>query len=574
MPQFPFARHLELEAEHGRFAVEPVPIPSTGPAPQKLPRRQSILSSLRRGLRRNHELSENAKATVVSIPGGQEGGPPSLRRRSSQPELRPKVSRRTIASLPRQQTLERSEREKGWDVKDAPFGEPGKRSEGVLQRHGWSTNRISEGHKQRIKQAQAEAAFFSECRNRALAKQDEEASSRLEPNYTVICREEELRHAASDVLAQGELCSHGNEDGWPDRVPQQEDSQLSRGRFPSEGGGILEITITEQWQAVLALHKTLHDGEGRKWYDFMTATQNPAAGPALGSIPLPNVMEPAVSGLLCDTPVTAFPDTGAAANFISLQYAQSHGHLIDKFAKGQVKLGNGSKIRILGTVTLPFSFRGEVEKHNLVFNVLRKSLHDVMLGNSFLRTSKTLTRFTHRMGQKVRKVFEHNVHKLCFLGSQQFVNGFINGACTAAVPDTGADVSVISASFAKAHGYHINNESQHCVMLRFADGSTTRALGVIEHAAWSYCGDVRTFYTDAYVLEDLPVDLVLGYDFLCQTNAFVEHEEAFWESEERDDNDAWMLSLIQLLREAVDCSRNGRSCEYDANSSTYQLLLS
>lgn len=118
-------------------AVEPVPTPITGAAPQKLPRRQSILNSLRRGLRRNQELPE---VPVAPIPDRQEGGPPLLRRRSSNPELRPKGSRRAIASLPRQQTLKRSESEKRGKLEEVPSVEPEKRAEGVGQRRGWSTN--------------------------------------------------------------------------------------------------------------------------------------------------------------------------------------------------------------------------------------------------------------------------------------------------------------------------------------------------------------------------------------------------------------------------------------------------
>lgn len=135
MPQLPFARHAQLEAEDDMVAVEPLPAPITGAAPQKLPRRQSILNSLKKGLRRNHDLPE---VTAISIPDKQEGGPPLLRRRSSNPELRPKVSRRAIASLPRQQTLKRSESEKRGKLLEVPSGDFEKRQDGVAQKRGWS----------------------------------------------------------------------------------------------------------------------------------------------------------------------------------------------------------------------------------------------------------------------------------------------------------------------------------------------------------------------------------------------------------------------------------------------------
>lgn len=137
MPQLPFARHAQqqLEAEDEMVAVEPVPTPLNGAVSQKLPRRRSILNSLRKGLRRqHHELPE----VTARAQERQEGVPPLLRRRSSNPELRPKNSKRAIASLPRQQTLKRSESEKRGKLEEVPATEEDKRATGSAHRRGWS----------------------------------------------------------------------------------------------------------------------------------------------------------------------------------------------------------------------------------------------------------------------------------------------------------------------------------------------------------------------------------------------------------------------------------------------------
>lgn len=72
--------------------------------------------------------------------------------------------------------------------------------------------------------------------------------------------------------------------------------------------------------------------------------------------------------------------------------------------------------------------------------------------------------------------------------------------------------------------------------------------------------------------------MVLSCDFLDQTNAFTEYENAFWHVEDRDDDNAWMLSLIQLLREAINGTKGGRSCECGAaslsNQNVHKLLKS
>lgn len=330
---------------------------------------------------------------------------------------------------------------------------------------------------------------------------------------------------------------------------------------PHHHAGILEIPALRKVNPYARETTTIIPGSPRS--DPKDIKPQPAHQRTTSSS---SMTEPVIHGSLHNTNVEAFPDTGAAANFMSSRYVQNQGFEVDVSNKGHVKIGSGSRIRIMGTVTLPFSFTGESEKHSLVFNVLRKSVHDVVLGSRFLRMTETFTRFAHRVGRRVRKAFEHSFHRMCLLGSQQFVSGLINGVSTEAIPDTGADVSVMSASFAKANGLHINREWQHQVMLGFADGSTATAIGLVENAAWNYGADGRTYYTDICVLEDLPVDLVLGYDFLCETCAFAEHENAFWHTEDREDDDAWTLSIIQLLEEAMKRPKNERLREYSDGS--------
>ena len=276
--------------------------------------------------------------------------------------------------------------------------------------------------------------------------------------------------------------------------------------------------------------------------------------------------EPAISGRLQDIDVSAFPDTGAAANFISLPHAQRNGLTIDEDFGKRVEVGNSSTIRVVGTAKLPFSFAGETTKHDLTFLILHKSVHDIILGSSFLRASKTFTQFAHRISRKMR--VGNRIHSVHFLGSQQYVNGMANGVSVDAVPDTGADVSVMSANFAVANGFEINDEERDRISLGFADGSTARACGVVKDVAWRFGADQQTHLTDVYVLSTLPVDLVLGYDFLCQTAAFIEHEGDFWHVEDLErENDCLRLCIIRRLKRATAKSTGGDlSGEYCCNT--------
>jgi predicted aspartyl protease len=274
--------------------------------------------------------------------------------------------------------------------------------------------------------------------------------------------------------------------------------------------------------------------------------------------------EPHIEVLLNEEKVSAFPDTGASANFVSLKYVEGHGLEIDRTSSSNVRLGNGKTIGTIGTVTSLVSFAGEKSTHALLFNVLHRSAHDVVLGSPFLKATETLTRYAHRIGRRWRKAFSHRV---CALGTPQRVSGRLTGVQMDALPDTGAEVSLMSASFASQHGFEINTEAQHCVLLEFADGSTANATGLVKDLKWKYGGCKVPCRIDVYVLPELSVDLLLGDEFLVKTDAFVAHKDQFWsdgdvESQVVADEEAivWVFWIIKLVRKAVKDRRSWEQC--------------
>jgi predicted aspartyl protease len=270
--------------------------------------------------------------------------------------------------------------------------------------------------------------------------------------------------------------------------------------------------------------------------------------------------EPFVKAHLNEREISAFPDTGAAANFISLQYAEAHGLKIDRISSNLVKLGNGSTVSTLGTTTSLFAFAGEKATHTLLFHVLRTSLYDVVLGSPFLKATETLTRYAHRIGRRCREALSHHV---CALGASQRVSGRLNGVHMDATPDTGSDVSLMSASLAARHKLKVNTDKQHRVLLEFADGSTATATGLVENLEWRYGDTGDPYRMDVYVLPQLSVDLLLGYDFLHDTNAFVAYEGDFWSGDDVEKQAfadevaiTWLFWIIKLVRKAVKDQRD------------------
>lgn len=265
--------------------------------------------------------------------------------------------------------------------------------------------------------------------------------------------------------------------------------------------------------------------------------------------------EPVLMADLKGDAVSVFPDTGAAANFISLHYVRSRGLKFKLDLKRRAKTATGATIRILGTIMLPFSFQDERELHRLEFNIMHNAIHDVVLGSPFLSLTETFTRHAHRIKERVRKAFSP---QLCFLGAQQYVSGTVDGTYVDAVPDTGADVSVMSASFARQHDFTINTTTECQKQLAFADGSTVMTSGLIENLGWKFGSSGATHHLEVYVLDELETDLILDYTFLTEAEAFIVYEEDFWDAEDGAYDifgDGWLISIIKLVDKALKDSR-------------------
>jgi hypothetical protein len=224
----------------------------------------------------------------------------------------------------------------------------------------------------------------------------------------------------------------------------------------------------------------------------------------------------------------------------------------------------------------------------LLFHVLRTSVYDIVLGSPFLQATETLTRYAHRIGRRCHEALSHRV---CALGASQRVSGRLNGIHMDATPDTGSDVSLMSASFAARHRLKINTDKHHRVLLEFADGSTARATGLVENVEWAYGDTGINHRINVYVLPGLSVDLLLGYGFLHDTNAFVAHEGDFWSGDDvekqavaDEEAIAWLFWIIKLVRKAVKDQRDWelrRSLSYctithpqpEANTSTQKTRI-
>jgi hypothetical protein len=226
-----------------------------------------------------------------------------------------------------------------------------------------------------------------------------------------------------------------------------------------------------------------------------------------------------------DQEIHAFPDNGSELDIVSRRFAKKHQLSVDRGDIRTVMLPNGRTISTKGTATLLFRFQGEKKSFRRIFHVLKNSIHDVVLGRSFLETTETLTTFIHRIKTKAASWFS-KLQRVHLLGSiAPRVAGSINGAFVDAVDDIGSDVNVISLKEARRLGLSIQTDEAYRTLLGFADGSQAFTYGTVVGIDWRFGTDAssESIKMDFHVLPDLNCDVILSNDFLFDNEAYSSH---------------------------------------------------
>lgn len=253
-----------------------------------------------------------------------------------------------------------------------------------------------------------------------------------------------------------------------------------------------------------------------------------------------------VPGNLNGAQVTAFPDTGAEKNVISLDFAVRNKFDIQRHSQLEFQLPTGKASRSVGTAYLPWKFADEPKVFNILFSVLPECTHDVIIGGKFLSFTQTLTKFAHRIKTKLLPFPPRLGVKL--LGSQrQRVWGTLDEQRAAAVPDTGSDVMLVSTAYAMQRGFKISGQKDCRSELEFADGSRAFTRGLVKDVDWSFDDSDTSYQCDFHVLDNLPVDVVLSNDFLFDVNAFSEYDSSFFDADDVSAQGYVELSLVKQI---------------------------
>ncbi|OJJ46801.1 hypothetical protein ASPZODRAFT_2031408 [Penicilliopsis zonata CBS 506.65] len=293
-----------------------------------------------------------------------------------------------------------------------------------------------------------------------------------------------------------------------------------------------------------------HKRHGPDWYSESLVGQyiSPNACPPL---PPSATTELVTRGRLHGVLVDGCPDTGSCVNIVSYDFVrrqkwnfQPHSDL------PHIQLPGRGTVRPLGTITLPWRFEGEERAYDIIFHVLAKCVHPVILGRKFLASSGSLGQFFSRMKRKIISITTGRKNRLFLLDSPRERGvgswGKLNGHAACALADTGSDVMVISLDFAKSLNLDIETDSWRREWLELADGSITRTKGIVRGVEWTFGDENVKYRCDFVVLDNIEYEVILSNDFLFENRIF--QTQDLFSSEQDDMIEAHQRTLLIMKR--------------------------
>lgn len=106
---------------------------------------------------------------------------------------------------------------------------------------------------------------------------------------------------------------------------------------------------------------------------------------------------------------------------------------------------------------------------------------------------------------------------------------------------------LISTAYTKQRGFKIFGQNDCQPELKFADGSRAFTRGLVKNIDWSFDDSNTSYQCNFYVLDNLPVDIVLSNYFLFSVNAFSEYDSSFFDIDDVSAEGYIELSLVRRI---------------------------
>lgn len=246
-----------------------------------------------------------------------------------------------------------------------------------------------------------------------------------------------------------------------------------------------------------------------------------------------------VHGFFEEQNICAIPDTGAEYNIISGSFVdelQLRNRIKRPITGQPLRMANGQYTFTSGALEANWRFGDDTSRPcQILFHILEDFVHDLILGNSFLMETQTMSYKNHRLDRIPRPMNALSVLRVNLLGvPSQRLRGFVDDAETLAFPDSGSEPNLVSLEFIWAQGWEHKMNTYDRRLLQFADGSTTKSEGSIG-GSWRFVqkGNRKntSVLADFHILRGCVHDVIIGQDVLEETDAFLEYEDEFVYSE-------------------------------------------
>ena len=258
------------------------------------------------------------------------------------------------------------------------------------------------------------------------------------------------------------------------------------------------------------------------------------------------------------------PDSGSQENIMAKAISDQLDLSIDDAAEHQkeFRMANGKVVKALGRTSVDCAFTKEPDsQHQCSFYVFKALIAPIIMGMAFLDATETLTKYKHRLQSSM--VPRTGPLQLYGIDNPvQRIQCLADLRKTLANADTGSEIDLISLAYARRRGYYLDAVDFGDNRVQLADGSVAFLVGKVnisiifgdvdnEFYAWKFPHTEiqRTFY----VLEGLTSDMVLGEEFLDETNAFETYRTALTFQESEDiychlDTIIWLRTPEKYIR--------------------------
>ena len=225
---------------------------------------------------------------------------------------------------------------------------------------------------------------------------------------------------------------------------------------------------------------------------------------------------------------SSIADTGAAENIMDLETVHKLGLPLSTRPESILKfsLCDGRVVRSIGKTVAQVTFvKGKPTPTQCFFYVLEKCAVPLIMGKKFLETTQTLTKYKHRLQERLASLGRFS--RILEIGSSsQRMSCFLDGKNVLVNPDSGSEINVMSLAFAMKHGYY-RQKSKRLGRIVLGDGSEAETVGEVTASVVLGNRYGKSYQEVFHILPGLSSDILLGEEILHESDAFSQFAEYF-----------------------------------------------